>query len=96
MPELHIILEGDGAFRDWQNREQHHTLLPMRVSALEAGMESGDPSIMIGIELENGEVVMAETSLRLFLTAADAFRARYGDPRQGEFGGGKTILGGRT
>jgi len=27
-------------------------------------------------------VVLAETSLALFLTAADALRARHGDPRQ--------------
>ena len=27
------------------------------------------------------EVVIAETTLALFLTAADAFKARYGDPR---------------
>jgi hypothetical protein len=34
------------------------------------------------IDLDDGSVVLAETSLALFLTVADGLRARYGDPRR--------------
>ena len=91
---MHIILEGDGAFDDWVGKREHHlgnNAPAIRVAALEKGMVSGHPSLMIGIELPDGSVVKAETSLRLFLTAADAFKARFGDPRVGEFGGGKAM-----
>jgi hypothetical protein len=45
-------------------------------------MESGKPSVCIGVFLpNNGGCVLAETSLALFLTAADALKARFGDPR---------------
>jgi hypothetical protein len=43
--------------------------------------ESGKPSVALGFELPDGRWVLAETSLALFLTAAEALRARYGDPR---------------
>lgn len=56
----------------------------IEVGVLPAGMASGAPSVAICVPLPNGRVVIAETSLALFLTAADAFRARYGDPRQAD------------
>ena len=82
---LRIHLEGDGAFADLADRKCHHVVPPhgeIRVAALDAGMVSGKPSVAIGIVLPNGEYVLAETSLSLFLTAADALKARFGDPRQ--------------
>ncbi len=77
---LSIFLEGDDAFTDWIDREKIHlanTATPIRVAALSGGMTSGKPSVAIGIELPDGRVVVAETSMRLFLTAAKAFEARY-------------------
>ncbi len=72
-----IHLEGDGVWKDL-----HGT--PMRtdniaaVCALKGGMASGAPSVAIRIDLEDGTTVIGQTSMRLFLAAADAFRARYG------------------
>lgn len=43
------------------------------VGLLQAGMQSGKPSISILFELPDGSVVFAETSLALFLAAARAF-----------------------
>ena len=82
MPRLDIILEGDGAFKDVDPKKLAHTTEPIRIAALEGGMESGKPSLVIGCFLpNNGGCVIAETSLALFLSAADAFKARFGDPR---------------
>ena len=54
----------------------------IQVTGLEGGMQSGRPSVAIRLDLEDGRVVLAETSLALFLSAADALKARYGDPRE--------------
>lgn len=59
----------------------HHTKDKMQVTALLGGMSSGAPSVALRIDLEDGSVVIAETSLALFLTAADGLKAKYGDPR---------------
>lgn len=82
MPRMDIILDGDGAFADVPPEKFAHTTEPIRVAILNGGMQSGKPSVAIGVFLpNNGGCVMAETSLALFLSAADAFKARYGDPR---------------
>lgn len=82
MPSIDLILHGDGAFADVPPEKLAHTTEPLRISALEGGMESGKPSVVIGSFLPNGGgCVIAETSLALFLTAADALKARFGDPR---------------
>jgi hypothetical protein len=86
MPQLDIILEGDGAFADVPKEKLAHTTEPMRITALADGMisEGGRryPSVAIGMFLPHGGgCVVGETSLKLFLTAADALKARYGDPR---------------
>jgi hypothetical protein len=46
-------------------------------------MKSGRTSVMIGIELPDKSVVMAEISLRLLLAAAAGFKAKYGDELDG-------------
>lgn len=82
MPMLSIILNGDGAFAHVPPEKLGHTTEPITVAALEGGMASGKPSICIGMFLPNdGGCVVGETSLALFLAAADAFKARFGDPR---------------
>lgn len=82
MPRLDIIFKGDGAFADVPPDKLAHTTEPIRITALEGGMQSGRPSIAIGMFLPHGGgCVIGETSLALFLSAADAFKARYGDPR---------------
>jgi hypothetical protein len=42
-------------------------------------MASGKPSVMLRIDLPDGRVVLAETSLRLFAAAAHAFASNYPD-----------------
>lgn len=53
----------------------------LEVGALAGGMQSGAPSCALCFNLPDGRAVLAETSLALFLTAGDALKARYGDPR---------------
>lgn len=79
-----IKLEGDGAWPDLVEKMQAGKVIHIgngshiEVAALSGGMTSGRPSVMFRIDLPDGRTVMAETSMRLFLTAARAFEARYG------------------
>lgn len=86
MPALRILVDGDGVWSDlpyiagqagpkWQRTSD------IEICALAGGMRSGDPSVTIRINLPDGTVALGETSLALLLTAADAFKARHGDPR---------------
>lgn len=81
MPALTIVLEGDGSFPELQGRKIHHVTESFKVTALAGGMESGAPSVAFCIPLDDGSVVLCETSLKIFLTAAEAFLAKHGDPR---------------
>lgn len=85
MPSLQIKLNGDGAFADLQARHGEPIVIPeeqsIRVAGVGAGMTSGLPSVAFGIVLPDGRWVFAQTSLRLFLTAADTLKAKFGDPR---------------
>jgi len=83
MPYLQIVLDGDKSAPEMAGKVIHH-VQSFKITALKGGMTSGRPSIGLVIPLEDGSFVFAETSLRLLLTAADAFRIRYGDPRLDE------------
>lgn len=50
-----------------------------RIGVLQQGMSSGLPAVELAIRMDDGAWVIAETSLRLFQSAAQAFTARYGD-----------------
>jgi hypothetical protein len=78
---LNIILDGDGKFPHLA-KAASRPVKELTVTSLDAGMKSGDPSVAFVVELVDGSYVFAETSLKLLLTAADALRARHGDPRQ--------------
>lgn len=82
MPILKVIAEGDGVWPDLVSRMDDVIHLKdedvIQVSALSAGMESGRPSVAFRFDLPDGQVVIAETSVRLFLVAAEILRARYG------------------
>jgi hypothetical protein len=75
---------GDGAWPDLKEKAHEGKLIHIGdgsvigVGGLAGGMESGAPSVMLRIDLPSGETVLAETSLRLFLLAAEALRARFG------------------
>jgi len=73
MPELKIILEGDGAWHDLKIKEIIHITEGIQMAMLKGGMKSGTPSISIRIDLPDGKTVIAETSLKLFIQAVAAF-----------------------
>jgi uncharacterized protein (UPF0371 family) len=85
MPALTIIpdLERDGF--DAMNRLRAGgdgaVIVADRVSvgALRRGMESGKASVALCLELPDGNVVFAETSLALLVTAARTLAALYGE-----------------
>jgi hypothetical protein len=82
MKQLNIILNGDNAFPDLDRDRVIHVGNdgpPIEVAVLAGGMTSGRPSLMIRIDLPDGQTVMAETSARLFCTAARAIMGRYPD-----------------
>jgi hypothetical protein len=85
MPVLTVKLEGDGAWPDLKGSDKLIHLADearLEIAGLEAGMTSGKPSVALRTDLPDGRIVIAETSLALFLTAADLLKGRYGDPRQ--------------
>lgn len=78
---LTVKLNGDGAWPDLAQADIIHLgndAPPIQLSALPGGMASGLPSVAIRIDLPDGRTVIAETSMRLFVSAADALAARYG------------------
>ncbi len=82
MPQLNIVLDGDGAFKDVDRDKVIHLgndAPPITVAVLPGGMRSGLPSVMMCLELPDGRTVMAETSARLFCSAARAILGRYPD-----------------
>lgn len=82
MLALEIILE-EPAWPDLGEEFIHlgNSASAIGITCLSRGMSSGAPSVALRLDLPDGRVVIAETSLKLFLTAADIFKAKYGDPR---------------
>jgi len=81
MADLQVHLEGDGVWKDLLSKQEGqiiHVTSGMEVAALSGGMTSGRPSVAFRLDLPDGRVVVSEVSMRLFLIAADMFRARYG------------------
>ncbi len=77
---MSVILDGDGCWPDLQDKKIIRPV-SLQVAALRGGTKGGFPSVAFRIDLEDGRTVIAETSLKLLLTASDLFRAKYGDPR---------------
>lgn len=73
-----IVLNGDGQFPELVGKTVHKGEI-VAFTALPEGMESGRASVALVIQQKNGEMVFAETSLRMFHAAARAFAARYGE-----------------
>lgn len=76
MPVLDIKVHenGDNCWPDLKNKRLLAGTLA-GVARLPHGMQSGKSSVSLRIHLATGEVVIAQTSLELFLAAATAFRA---------------------
>jgi hypothetical protein len=82
MPSIELRLEGDGAIPEMAEaikKKRVHKVESIVLSALEGGMQSGRPSVVIAIPLKDGSWVYAQSSMRLFLACAEALRIRYGD-----------------
>lgn len=77
MPHIDLALNGDNAWPDWADKPMQH-FTAFRMTGLRDGMASGKPSFSIGVELEDGSVVILETSYTLLDNALRAFRARWG------------------
>lgn len=82
MPALHIHATGDGAWPDLleilQREPARVVHLPdpvMHIASLPGGMTSGAASVCIRIDLPDGRIVLAETSLRLLRHAVEIFEA---------------------
>ncbi len=86
MVPLHIVLDGDDILAGQQDKlKKPCTVMEadeLTITSLVAGMTSGKPSVTLILGFPDGSVRLVQTSLRLFLTAADAFKARHGDPRE--------------
>lgn len=83
MISLSIFPDGDGQFAQLRNKVVHQ-VQDMSITGLQGGMVSGAPSVALIIPLDDGSFVFAQTTLKLFLTAADVLKARHGDPREHE------------
>lgn len=89
MITLDIQLNGDGCWPDLtqdlfkdKNKKLFEEAELKSVALLQAGTESGKPSVSLRIETEDGKIIIAQTTLALWLMAGDAMKARAGDPRR--------------
>lgn len=80
MPSIEITIE-EPAWPELNPADVLQTSRPIGLTCLPGGMVSGAPSVALRIDLEDGRTVIAETSLALFLAAADTLRSVHGDPR---------------
>lgn len=82
MPSIDIVLNMEGQGKHLEGKTIHHVRESFKIGGLPGGMTSGKPSVMMEIPLPDGTYAVVETSLALLLSAADALKARYGDPRE--------------
>lgn len=81
MPALNIILDAEGCWPDISRRLQDKSATwdeckSLSVARLTGGMQSGADSVAIRLDMNDGKTHVVQTSMALFLAAADAFRAR--------------------
>ncbi|HEX8090031.1 MAG TPA: hypothetical protein VF762_14315 [Blastocatellia bacterium] len=79
MPELIIRLDReDGNFSDVAlGKKLIHVTNPIHLTAARAGMSSGRASVALGFVVGGNKFVLAETSLKLFLTGAAALAGKF-------------------
>lgn len=83
---IRVNVEGDGVWPDLADKAARGELIhlgnnapPIQISSLDQGITGGKPSVSIRLDLPDGKVVIAETSLALFQMANAALRGKYGD-----------------
>ena len=84
-PTLELRIEGDNAFLEYRTLVETHPERIIQVShlkmgALPGGMKSGAVSLAFFVDLPDGRVVFAETSLRLLRSAMAIIEAKYPSP----------------
>lgn len=79
-----MTINFDGKWDDLKDEAIHYADTPLKVIVLDKGMASGRPSVAFRIDLPDGTSVIAETSARLFCTAANAVTAKYPDLFEGD------------
>jgi hypothetical protein len=75
MISLTVNMEGDGALKGIGHVEEADSI---EVLVLDGGMDSGKPSVTLHFTVD-GRHTIAQTSARLFCTAAKVIEARYSD-----------------
>ncbi len=78
-PIIDLQLEGDGSSKHLAGKVIHECGALLHIAALDGGMASGMPSLMIRLDLPNGEYAIVETSVRAFLDAGAAIHAKFED-----------------
>ncbi len=83
-----MVVKLDGKEPIWPELAKGYTIYrlgdeapPIQVTGLADGTEANAPSVVIRLDIDNHRGVLAETTLKLFLSAADALKAKFGDPR---------------
>ena len=77
---IRILTDGDGVWGDLANSALGKRVIHLgensviEVARLRGGMQSGKSSVMLRLDLPDGAVVLAETSMALFQTTAAALR----------------------
>lgn len=80
MIALHIFLEADGTMAGIDRDKVIEAKKDFSIGVLDAGMQSGAPSVAFSFGLPDGRTVFAETSYALFMACAKAFATRHGWP----------------
>jgi hypothetical protein len=66
---------------DYEGRMARGTLEAIMSLPARAGSPAGTPpTVAFVVETSDGRAIFAETSVRMFLDIARAFRVKYGDP----------------
>lgn len=82
MESIRIIpdLEGKGLSDDPYYETEYTG--PLIIGGLGDSTAEGKPIVRLAIEVEEGGWLVKQTTLSLFLDAADALKDKYGDPRE--------------
>lgn len=86
MGHIDLCLVGDNAFQDWADKQPIHRIQSFRMTGLREGTAQGNPVILWGAELPDGQVVVFETTLNLLESSIGALKARWdfeGKPYKG-------------
>lgn len=79
MVSMEVIFDGDNCWPDLSEMEVVVATAPIRMAALRGGMVSGKPSVTVRVDLPDGSVVLAETTMVLLMGALRLFKAEFGE-----------------